>query len=108
MNNQDDDLSFERIVNVPSRKLGKKFLDTLRADADRDGVSLFSALQMRDGYGKASAQAFVDLIEDAKAFALEHRVSDLLNRLLDLSGLKQDIRRAAVFHQVLRERPHPG
>ncbi|MBR4688139.1 MAG: ATP-binding domain-containing protein, partial [Bacteroidales bacterium] len=92
VNNQDDDISFERIVNVPSRKLGKKFLDTLRADADRDGVSLFSALQIREGYGKASAQAFVDLIEDAKAFALEHRVSDLLNRLLDQSGLKQDIR----------------
>ena len=32
------------------------------------------------------------MIEDAKAYALEHRVSDLLNRLLDLSGLKQDIR----------------
>ncbi|MBQ6177255.1 MAG: UvrD-helicase domain-containing protein [Bacteroidales bacterium] len=92
VNNQDDDLAFERIVNVPSRKLGKKFLDTLRADADRDGVSLFSALQIRDGYGKPTAQAFVDVIEDAKAFALEHRVSDLLNRLLDRSGLKQDIR----------------
>ncbi|MBQ3765304.1 MAG: UvrD-helicase domain-containing protein [Bacteroidales bacterium] len=92
VNNQDDDLSFERIVNVPSRKLGKKFLDTLRADADRDGISLFSALQIRDGYGKTAAQAFVDLIEDAKAFALEHRVSDLLDRLLDRSGLKQAIR----------------
>ena len=92
VNNQDDDLSFERIINVPSRKLGKKFLDTLREDADRDGVSLFSALQIRDAYGKPAAQAFVDLIEDGKAFALEHRVSDLLNRLLDRSGLKQAIR----------------
>ena len=92
VNNQDDNLSFERIINVPSRKLGKKFLDTLRADADRDGVSLFSALQIRDGYGKPAAQAFVDLVEDAKAFALEHRVSDLLDRLLDRSGLKQSIR----------------
>ena len=63
VNNQDDDLAFERIVNV-----------------------------IRDGYGKPTAQAFVDVIEDAKAFALEHRVSDLLNRLLDRSGLKQDIR----------------
>ena len=92
VNNQDDDLSFERIINVPSRKLGKKFLDTLRADAGHDGVSLFSALQIRDGYGKTAAQAFIDLIEDAKAFALEHRVSDLLDRLLDRSGLKRSIR----------------
>ena len=92
VNNQDDDLAFERIINVPSRKLGRKFLDTLRSDAEADGVSLFSALQIRDGYGKATAQAFVALIEDAKAYALEHRVSDLLNRLLEQSGLKRSIR----------------
>ena len=92
VSNQDDDLAFQRIVNVPSRKLGRKFLDTLQADAERDGVSLFSALQIRDGYGKASAQAFVALVEDAKAYALEHRVSDLLNRLLEQSGLKRAIR----------------
>ena len=92
VNNQDDDIAFERIVNVPSRKLGKKFLDTLRDDAATDGVSLYSALQIRDGYGKPSAQAFIDLIEDAKAYALENRVSDLLNRLLEHSGLKQAIR----------------
>ncbi len=92
VNNQDDDLAFGRIVNVPSRKLGKKFLDTLKTDADRDGVSLFSALQIRDGYGKAEAQAFVSLVEDAKAYALGHRVSELLDRLLDASGLKKAIR----------------
>ena len=90
--NQDDDLAFERIVNVPSRKLGRKFMDTLREDAARDGVSLFSALQLHGGYGKPSAAAFTELIEDAKAYALEHRTSDLLNRLLERSGLKKSIR----------------
>ena len=89
MNNQDDDLSFERIINVPSRKLGRRFLDGIRALADERGISLYSALQLD---GDAKAAGFVDLIEDAKQFALENRVSDLLNRLLDRSGYKKMVR----------------
>ncbi|MBR1705745.1 MAG: UvrD-helicase domain-containing protein [Bacteroidales bacterium] len=90
VSNQDDDLAFARILNVPSRKLGRKFLDTLQADAE--GVSLYTALQLHDGYGKPAARAFIDLIEDGKQYVREHRISDLLDRLLDRSGLKQSIR----------------
>ena len=89
VNNQDDDLSFERIINVPSRKLGRKFLDGIRALADERGISLYSALQLD---GDAKAAGFIDLIEDGKQFALENRVSDLLNRLLDRSGYKKMVR----------------
>ena len=46
VSNQDDDISFERIINVPSRKLDKKFLDSVRDAAARKGVSLYSALQI--------------------------------------------------------------
>ena len=89
VSNQDDDLSFERIINVPSRKLGRKFLDSVRALADERGISLYSALQIQ---ADAKAQGFIELIEDGKQFARENRVSDLLNRLLDNSGYKQMIR----------------
>ena len=105
VNNQDDDLSFERIVNVPSRKLGKKFLDTLRADADRDGVSLFSALQIRDGYGKASAQAFVDLIEDAKAGPVRPQAGHPRGPGRGPAG---EPGRTPLLHPLLRVGPHPG
>ncbi len=80
---------FERIINVPSRKLGRKFLDGIRALADERGISLYSALQLD---GDAKAAGFIDLIEDGKQFALENRVSDLLNRLLDRSGYKKMVR----------------
>jgi len=89
VNNQDDDLSFERIINVPSRKLGRKFLDSVRALSESRGISLYSALQIQ---GDVKAAGFIGLIEDAKQYAREHRVSDLLNRLLDRSGYKQMIR----------------
>ena len=89
VSNQDDDISFERIINVPSRKLGKKFLDSVRDAAARKGVSLYSALQI---YFPDKAEGFIALIEDAKQFARENRVSDLLNRLLEASGYKRMVR----------------
>ena len=89
VNNQDNDLAFERIINVPSRKLGRKFLDAVRAMAEAKGISLYSALQIQ---GDAKAAGFIGLIEDAKQFARENRVSDLLNRILDRSGYKQMVR----------------
>ena len=89
VNNQDDDLSFERIINVPSRKLGKKFLDIVRDTAAQQGISLYSALQI---YYPEKAAGFIALIEDAKQFARENRVSDLLNRILDASGYKRMVR----------------
>ena len=89
VSNQDDDLSFERIINVPSRKLGRKFLDAVREAAARRGISLYSALQL-EFPGKADS--FVSLIEDAKQFARENRVSDLLNRLLENSLYKRMVR----------------
>ena len=89
VNNQDDDLAFERIINVPSRKLGKKFLDSVRATSEQQRVSLYSALQI---YYPDKAAGFVALIEDAKQFARENRVSDLLNRILDASDYKRMVR----------------
>ena len=89
VSNQDDDLAFERIINVPSRKLGKKFLDSVRATAELQRVSLYSALQI---YYPDKAAGFIALIEDAKQFALGNRVSDLLNRILDTSGYKRMVR----------------
>ncbi len=89
VSNQDDDLSFGRIINVPSRKLGKKFLDSVRDMAEREGISLYSALQI---YFPDKASAFIELIEDAKQYARENRVSDLLNRILEESGYKRMVR----------------
>ena len=89
VSNQDNDLCFERIINVPSRKLGKKFLDSVRDTAGREGISLYSALQI---YFPDKASAFIELIEDARQYARENRVSDLLNRILEESGYKRMVR----------------
>ena len=44
MSNRNDDASFERVVNLPTRGLGAKTIDTLRGRAREAGSSLSSAL----------------------------------------------------------------
>ena len=95
VSDQGDDVSFERIINVPSRKIGKKYLDALKETASREGGSLFAALQARVRSGEAGrtgAEDFVRLIDAAAAAAPSVSVSDLLNRLLEGSGLKRMLR----------------
>lgn len=95
INDGQDDISFERIVNVPPRKLGKKFVDTLRDRADEDGRSLFDTLSRHldlPSFDKPGARDFVSLIEDAREYSNGRLVSDLLDRVLDRSGLKRQLR----------------
>ena len=68
-------------------------MDSLEAAAERDGISLYSALQIHiSEFDKPGARAFIDVIEDGKQFALGGSISDLLNRVLEGSGLKKAIR----------------
>ncbi len=95
VNDRGDDLAFERIVNVPSRKLGRVYLDTLRARAKEDDLSLYHALKRHvetADLNRPGAVAFLQLIEDAVRYGQTAKVSDLLDRLLDRSGLKRMLR----------------
>ena len=95
VNDTGDDLSFERIVNVPSRKIGKKFLDGLKERAGREGLPLFAVLKAcvaEGGAVRTGADDFVRMIEEACAAVPESTVSDLLNFLLERSGLKRALR----------------
>jgi len=95
INDEHDDVAFERILNVPSRKLGVKFMDALKARAKEDGQSLYVTLRRHlqtEGFSKPGAEAFVSLIEDCREYSRASLVSDLLNRVLDRSGLKRALR----------------
>ena len=91
--NPDDDLSFLRIINTPSRKLGRAFLDGLRDLAAAEGTSLFRTLEKHaPELGKPSAEAFVQLITEGRERVGQVTVSDLMNQMLEASGLKRVIR----------------
>ena len=93
-----DDLSFRRIVNVPARGLGKKFMSNLQAAAKTGSVnagerSLFTALTETPALaGIKGASEFLALIEMGRKLAEERSISDLMNIILDKSGLKKMLR----------------
>ncbi len=102
--NPDNNMAFDRVVNTPSRKIGKKKLEQIKERALFLGVSRFDALknilenkEMGGQAGKA-AQGFVDLIEKVRKGGLresetgeysysDFALEDKLSLLLDGSGL---------------------
>jgi DNA helicase-2/ATP-dependent DNA helicase PcrA len=89
--NRDDDASFERVVNLPTRGIGARTLEVLRAHAKAHSVSLWAASgACTDELGaKATAclQAFLALIgkldEDTRELALHEQV----DHVIQASGL---------------------
>lgn len=93
--NHNDDLSFRRIVNVPSRKFGMASLEKLQLLADEKNTSLFDTLRNNLGnppFNKAVIKEFVDLIEQATLLMKENTASDMAEMLMNRSGLTDLLR----------------
>ncbi|MEZ5531640.1 MAG: DNA helicase II [Steroidobacteraceae bacterium] len=69
LSNRDDDASFERVVNLPTRGIGAKTIDELRQSARTTGGSLWQAARLALEQGALGARAgtalggFLQLIE---------------------------------------------
>ena len=81
--NRDDDASFERVVNTPTRGIGERSLDILRSHARQHSVSLWQATcAITDNRALAAVTVFTGLIEklasDVAAFNLAEQVDHML------------------------------
>jgi DNA helicase-2/ATP-dependent DNA helicase PcrA len=90
--NRRDDASFERVVNLPTRGIGAKSLETLRAAAREAGCPLWEAAHacLGEALGPKASTAlrgFLELIErlaeEVRGLALHEQV----DRMLAASGL---------------------
>lgn len=87
----EDNLSLRRILNVPTRGIGKTTQRALFAEAENSGHSLWGVLE-REQFGGVSRRAaaalvrFRELIKDLRLLAREVDLYDLLDTLLERSG----------------------
>ena len=88
----DDDMAFKRVVNVPSRKIGKKSIAFLEGFAATNGCSLFEALRLNLGRFNAQAGMFVNLILEARQDVKEQTIAAIMETLLNGSGLLAELR----------------
>lgn len=91
----DDDLAFERVINTPSRKVGKVTLELLSSYASQEGTTLYQALKSHLDDPKLDRQAlhaFVDLIEECRRNMQHSSVCAMLEHILEVTGLKKEYR----------------
>ena len=88
--NSKDDISFKRVVNVPSRKFGKMRMENLEALAKNDKKSLFATLKdhiEEKPFDGEEIKGFVDMIDKLSERLNKENIADLLNDVLNMSGL---------------------
>lgn len=88
--NEEDDLSFRRIINLPARKFGDTSLKTLVSISEEEGLPLMTALRkhiQEKPFNKPSLMQFIRLIDGARERISLMRVSDLSDWIMKESGL---------------------
>ena len=92
--NPDDDLSFERIVNVPKRGIGATSLERLRQYALENDLSLFQAIDEVEvaNVPKRAAQALIAFQEEIHNFIQQQEfltAADIVEQVLERTGYRE-------------------
>ncbi len=91
--NHEDDMSFERIVNVPTRGIGNRTLDIVRQKARESGITMWqsAAELVQDGGLTARAsnalRVFLELIDAVAAQLTDLELHEQVEQVLSHSGL---------------------
>ncbi|MCG7215954.1 DNA helicase PcrA [Paenibacillus mucilaginosus] len=107
ISNPDDDISFARVVNVPKRGIGDTSLDRLAGAAAQFGVSLFAMLENVDSIemaakAKNALADFRDMIENLHRMVEYLSVTELTEKMLELSGYRDELRRENTIESQAR------
>ncbi|MGV3592879.1 MAG: DNA helicase II [Gammaproteobacteria bacterium] len=91
--NRGDDAAFERIINTPVRGIGNVTLETLRALARSEGISLWDAAHravttaLLSGRALLCVQAFMELVNRMDEYSVTHELHETMDYVIRQSGL---------------------
>lgn len=83
--NPNDDVSLMRVINVPKRQIGPKTIENIALKAATNGTSLYEAID------SGKELLFKHIIEDIKKESEDISLTDLVDLILDKSGIRQDL-----------------
>lgn len=87
LENANDDTSFLRVVNFPTRGIGAKTLETLQDLAKASGRSLYQSVSAVPGKGGANLLAFTQLIDSTRNLTQGMTLREIIEQVLETSGL---------------------
>ncbi len=90
--NTDDDTAFARVVNFPTRGIGARSLEQLADAARTQQCSLYQAIPLLSGKAQSALNHFVELLDRMRAGATDLPLPELVDHLVELSGLREHYR----------------
>lgn len=96
INNTQDDVSLRRVINVPKRKIGPKSIDAIALNAEELGISMFDAIT-----GSKELE-FKELILELQKDALDLSLTELIDVVLEKSGMKKELESEKTLDGELR------
>ena len=94
--NTKDDISLKRIINVPKRKIGTKSIEDLERMANNTNSSMFDCLE------KPNQLEFKRLILELQEDAKNVNLTELIDLVLDKSGMKKELETEHTLDAELR------
>ena len=96
IHNSRDNVSLLRVINTPKRVIGLKTIENLTNKADTEGISIYDAIE------SGKELAFKETIEKLKQIAEEVTLTELIDKVLDASGLRQDLENEKTLEAEIR------
>ncbi|MBD0384117.1 DNA helicase PcrA [Paenibacillus sedimenti] len=107
ISNPDDDISLNRIVNVPKRGIGDTTMDKVADMAGRRGISLYAMLEEVDALeintkAKHALADFREMIENLNRMVEYLSVTELTEKMLELSQYRMEMQRENTIESKAR------
>ena len=96
ISNHNDDVSLERVINVPKRGIGDTSIANIRNLANENETSMFESLT------KAKEIEFKNLILSLSEDAKECDLTELIDRVLEKSGMKAELEKEHTLEADIR------
>ena len=85
IHNSKDNVSLLRVINTPKRGIGLKTIENLTNKADLEGTSIYEAIT------SGKELEFKELIEKLKDISEELTLTELIDKVLDASGMRSEL-----------------
>ena len=94
--NPHDEISLRRVINVPKRKIGPSTLARIETEALANGISMFDAIS------SGKELEFKNLIIDLRKMSESLSLTELIDVVLEKSGMKKELELDASLESELR------